>query len=167
MEYLIEGPLQGQAHVCEPILRSLLDWFGIEEALLGYVRDIDQLPTFLARSQQDVIGFVSLKQHNRFAAEIYVMGVCRSAHRQGVGRGLMNAAEAWLSAQRVEYLQVKTLGPSHPDPNYAFTRAFYLEMGFKPLEEFNQIWDAHNPCLILIKKLEKIRNNDSYIPSSR
>lgn len=28
------------------------------------------------------------------------------------------------------------------DGNYARTRAFYQAVGFKPLEEFKQIWDA-------------------------
>ena len=58
-----------------------------------------------------------------------------------------------MKTSSVEYLQVKTLGPSHPDENYASTRAFYLAMGFRPLEEFKHIWDEHNPCLIMVKKL--------------
>jgi hypothetical protein len=30
---------------------------------------------------------------------------------------------------------------------------FYEAVGFKPLEETSQIWDEHNPCLIMVKKL--------------
>lgn len=100
-----------------------------------------------------MVGFLSIKQHNPYAAEIYVMGVIRAAHRQGTGRALVAHAEKWLLEQGVEYLQVKSLGPSHPDPGYTRTRAFYLALGFRPLEEFSQIWDEHNPCLILIKRL--------------
>jgi hypothetical protein len=65
----------------------------------------------------------------------------------------MNQAQDWLKHQGVEYLQVKTLGPSRSDENYDKTRAFYLAMGFTPLEEIPQIWDENNPCLILIKRL--------------
>lgn len=100
-----------------------------------------------------MVGFLSLKQHNPYAAEIYVMGVITDAHRQGIGKALVEEAEKWLLTQGVEYLQVKTLGPSHSDPGYARTRAFYLALGFRPLEELSQIWDEHNPCLILVKRL--------------
>jgi len=48
---------------------------------------------------------------------------------------------------------LSALGPSHSDPNYASTRAFYAAMGFRPLEEFKQIWNEQNPCLILVKRL--------------
>jgi len=50
-------------------------------------------------------------------------------------------------------MQVKTLGPSRPNEEYARTRAFYEVMGFRPLEEFPQFWDEKNPCLILVKRL--------------
>jgi len=52
----------------------------------------------------------------------------------------------------VEYLQVKTLGPSRPDDNYAATRAFYESVGFRPLEE-TSLWGDVNPCLFMVKKL--------------
>jgi ribosomal protein S18 acetylase RimI-like enzyme len=153
MNYVVKGPRLGSAAVCTPILRSLPDWFGIEQAVVHYSSEIDRLPTFLACSSEQVIGFQSIKQHNPYSAEVYVMGVKPEAHRRGIGRALMEEAQAWLRAQGVEYLQVKTLGPSHSDPNYAGTRAFYTAMGFRPLEEFRQIWNEQNPCLILVKRL--------------
>ena len=153
MIFTIAGPHHGTSTACEPILRSLPDWFGIEEAIVQYAAEIDTLPTFLASTAEGVIGFLSLKQHNPYAAEVYVMGVIQEAHRQGIGKVLMVEAEKWLVKQGVEYLQVKTLGPSHSDPNYARTRAFYQALGFRPLEEFRQIWDEHNPCLVLVKRL--------------
>ena len=52
----------------------------------------------------------------------------------------------------MEYLHVKTLGPSRPNAEYAATREFYRQMGFRPLEE-NGLWGATNPCLMLIKHL--------------
>ena len=63
---LIRGPLLGQGAICEPILRALPAWFGIEEAIVHYVNEIDQLPTFLACQQDQVLGFVSLKVHKKF-----------------------------------------------------------------------------------------------------
>ncbi len=153
MNFTIEGPQLNTAAVCTPILRSLPDWFGIEDAILNYSLEIDRLPTWLACESGQVIGFLSLKQHNPYSAEVYVMGVLQQAHHNGIGRAFMAEAEAWLREQGVEYLQVKTLGPSHPDNNYAKTRAFYLACGFRPLEEIKQFWDENNPCLILVKRL--------------
>jgi N-acetylglutamate synthase-like GNAT family acetyltransferase len=128
-------------------------WFGIEEAIVQYMADIDHLPTFLSLEQDEVIGFLSIKKHFPTSAELLGMGVRPNAHRKGLGRALLHQAEVWLKEQEVEYLHVKTLGPSCSDENYAKTRAFYLAMGFTPLEEFPQIWDENNPCLILIKRL--------------
>lgn len=36
MSVTIDGPYLGKAAVCMPILRTLPDWFGIEEALTHY-----------------------------------------------------------------------------------------------------------------------------------
>jgi len=153
MSVNIEGPYFEKASVCTPILRSLPVWFGIEEAIIRYTTEIDHLPTLLACQDEHVIGFLSLKQHTPFSAEVYVMGILPEAHRKGIGRALINQAQKWLKSQNIEYLQVKTLGPSHDDKSFAKTRAFYEAVGFKPLEEFKQIWDEHNPCLIMVKKL--------------
>ena len=100
-----------------------------------------------------MLGFLTIQQHFPESAEVLVMGVQPEAHRQGIGKALMERAQAWLVSQGVEYLQVKTLGPSRPDAGYAGTRAFYHSLGFRPLEELPQIWDANNPCLIMVKKL--------------
>lgn len=153
MRLTIEGPYFGKATVCVPILRVLPAWFGIEEYIVHYSAEIDHLPTFLACDAEHVIGFLSLKQHTPYSAEVYVMGTRPETHRKGIGRALINQAQEWLKGRGIEYLQVKTLGPSHSDENYAKTRAFYVAMGFKPLEEFKQIWDEHNPCLIMVKRL--------------
>ncbi len=142
--------------VCSRILRSLPDWFGIEESNLEYDRDIATLPTLVATDGDEVVGFLSVKHHTDSASEIQVMGVRPDYHRSGIGRRLLEAAEAQLP-EGVEFLQVKTLGPSHPDPFYRRTRAFYAAMGFVPLEETTQIWGAENPTLIMIKYLGEPR----------
>lgn len=153
MDIKIEGPLLNQSSVCIPILRALPDWFGIEVDILNYKQEIGQLPTFLAKADGDVLGFLSLKQHNLYSAEIYVMAVRPEAHRGGIGRALVEAADSHVRGLGVEYVQVKTLGPSRPNEEYTRTRVFYEAMGFRPLEEFKQIWDENNPCQILVKRL--------------
>ncbi len=153
MDFKIEGPHHNQSSACIPILRMLPDWFGIEAAILDYEREIEHLPTFLAKANGQVLGFLSLKQHNPFSAEIYVMAVRPDAHRGGIGRALVETAEFYARKLGVEFMQVKTLGPSNPDENYAKTRTFYEATGFRPLEEFKQIWDENNPCLVMVKRI--------------
>jgi ribosomal protein S18 acetylase RimI-like enzyme len=153
MIFTIEGPLPGPAEDCEPILRALPEWFGIEAAIQDYAATIPRLPTFLAKAGGQIVGFLSLKQHNPYAAEVYVMGILPGFQRDGIGRALMEKAEEYVRGQKIEYLQVKTLGPSDADLNYAKTRAFYAALGFRPLEEFSQIWDENNPCLVMVKKI--------------
>jgi len=144
----VEEP-EARSELCREILRALPDWFGIEEAVDAYVRDGAGLPTIAAGRD----GFLALKQHTDAAAEIYVMGVRPESHRRGLGTALLEAAEAFLHEREVEYLQVKTLGPSDPDKGYAATRSFYAARGFRPLEELTAIWGEANPCLIMVKQL--------------
>lgn len=149
----VEGPFEGKSDACEPILRALPDWFGIESAIVEYVEQIDTLPTFLAMIADRVVGFLTISQHNEYSAEIHVMAIHPNVHRQGIGRALVRHAERWVGSEGVEYLQVKTLGPSRHDEPFERTRAFYMAAGFRPLEEFKNLWDETNPCLIMVKKL--------------
>jgi ribosomal protein S18 acetylase RimI-like enzyme len=153
MTTVIEGPLLGQSAICIPILRLLPEWFGIEAAILNYEKEIESLPTFLAKAGDRVIGFLSLKQHTPYSAEILVMAVHPDVTRRGIGRLLVDAAQVYARGLGIEYMQVKTLGPSRSDEGYSKTRSFYEALGFRPIEEFNQIWDKGNPCLILIRRI--------------
>ena len=152
-DIVVRGPLHGQGSACETVMRSLPDWFGIEQALVDYAAAADKLPTFVAEIDDAVVGFLSLKQTSACAAEVHVMAVRREAQRRGLGRALLSAAEAYLREGEVEIVHVKTLSDSVDYPPYAETRAFYLAMGFQPLEEIPQIWGDDNPCLIMVKVL--------------
>jgi len=136
----------------ERILRALPEWFGLEQSLLDYVEAAKRLPGHLARLGDDVVGLLLVERHFPTAAEIHLMAVDPAHHRAGIGRRLVAAAEAELAAGGVRLLQVKTLGPSDPDPSYRGTRGFYAAMGFAPLEELPDLWPG-NPCLIMVKTL--------------
>jgi len=138
-----------RSDLCREILVELPGWFGIPEAVDRYIQEVAALPTFGVGRE----GFLSLKLHSDAAAEIYVMGVRPEAHRRGIGTALLEGAEAFLRERNVDYLQVKTLGPSHPSKHYAETRSFYAARGFRPLEELTEIWGEDNPCLIMVKRL--------------
>lgn len=152
MDTSIEQLAAGEANVCEQILRSLPGWFGIEEAIVQYRQDIESMESYVARESGDIIGFITIHQHFKQAAEIHVMAIRPEYHRRGLGKTLVAHVEALLRDRAVEYLQVKTLAPSHPDQHYKKTRAFYTALGFRPLEE-NNLWGEKNPCLIMVKRL--------------
>jgi GNAT superfamily N-acetyltransferase len=138
-----------RSRTCDRILRSLPEWFGIAEAIDAYVREVAALRTLACEDA----GFLALKTHSPYAAEIHVMGVLRERQGQGIGTALVDDAEERLRREGVEYLQVKTLGPSRPSAHYERTRAFYEKVGFRPLEEIHGLWSEGNPCLVMVKRL--------------
>ena len=140
------------------LLGLLPTWFGIEESNAAYIERARTVPAYLAwpddaHGAAKPAGALLGLRHFPEAAEIYLMAVDPAAHRRGAGRALVNALEADLRADGVSLLQVKTLGPSHPDPGYTKTRAFYASLGFQPLEEIHGLWDPGSPCLIMVKIL--------------
>lgn len=142
------------------LLHRLPTWFGIESSVVEYVESARRLPAYLAWPHDPPAGLppglaagaLLAVRHFPRSAEIYLMAVDPAVHRQGAGRALVTALESDLVADGVEFLQVKTLGPAHPDPGYARTRQFYASVGFQPLEEITGLWPGH-PCLIMVKTL--------------
>ena len=149
----IEGPNLGMGKVCADILAGLPDWFGIEEANRNYAEKAETLPTFIAKSGDKIVGFMSLMIHSKESAEIYVLGVRSAYHRNGIGKQLLAASEQYLKKNGIRFVQVKTLAAVANDPNYAKTRAFYEGQGYVTLEVFPELWDPHNPCLQMIKAI--------------
>jgi len=139
--------------ICASVIAELPEWFARPEANRFYAEtaaDLDMLGCF---ADGKVAGFVSVTQHFDTTAEIYLLAARPRWHGTGVGRALVGAAEGWARAQRLRFLTVKTLGPSHPDPAYESSRRFYRAMGFAPVEEIQDIWPG-NPCLLLMKNVD-------------
>jgi len=139
--------------ICNNILRSLPNWFGMESGIVDYVEKVKSMP-FYAVIENDIhIGFVALKVHNSSTSEIFVMGIVSEYHRKGIGKRLISACEQHCKKHNMEFLTVKTLDASRESESYRKTRLFYLTMGFKPLEVFPLLWDEDNPCLFLAKHI--------------
>lgn len=140
------------------LLGMLPHWFGIPASNAGYIRDADELPTYLARPADRPgaapVGVLLARRHFPEAAEIHLLAVQPDLHRRGVGRALVQSFESDLIGSGCQLLQVKTRGPSRPDAGYELTRLFYAAVGFRPLEELPDLWDAANPCLIMVKSLD-------------
>jgi len=142
--------------ICNTVLRALPDWFGIESSIIDYVDQVQSMPFFAAFDDEKAIGFVALKIHNKYTAEICVMGVLQEYHRQGIGKLLVEKCETNCVNNNMEYLTVKTLDESRECNSYKKTRLFYFSMGFKPLEVFPLLWDEDNPCLFMVKHINKL-----------
>lgn len=150
----ILAPATGLAAACEPILRGLPAWFGIEPTIVKYVETIDQTPTVLAMHDDHAVGFITIEQHFPSSCELHVLGVLPEWHRKGIGRRLLAAAECHVRRTGARFLQVKTLSPRRTCEHYERTRLWYEAMGFTPLTELLTLWDEDNPCLQLIKVLD-------------
>ena len=144
---------QTHAEPCEDLIAALPDWFGIAESNAGFLRDLARLPSWVALDAGRVLGAATLGSHGSASFEIKFMAVRPEHHRRGLGRRLVETLEAEARHAGGRWLHVKTLAPSHPDPFYARTRAFYLALGFSPLFESTALWGPENPALVLIKAL--------------
>ena len=149
----IIGPDLQRADECEAVLRSLPRWFGIEHALLMYARDSASMPSFGMVHDDQVMGFITLREHFPEAWDIHCIAIHAHVRNQGQGTRLLRHAEAWLIERGVRFLQVKTVAATSKSEAYAQTREFYARRGFTPVEIFPTLWDAHNPALQCIKVL--------------
>jgi len=149
-----------KSQICNTVLRALPNWFGNEDAIVKYANDARDMPFYCAYDDHNPVGFVSIKVHNPHTADIYVIGILQPHHGQGIGRKLIEICENFCRTHGMEFLTVKTLADTHPDPYYAKTRMFYETMGFKPLEIFPLHWDESSPCLLMAKQIQLVGNPD-------
>jgi GNAT superfamily N-acetyltransferase len=152
-ELQLEVRPDGAGAACRRVLDTLPTWFGIPASVEDYVAKAEAEPTVVATVDGQDVGILTLVTHTPYAAEVYVMCVDAEHHRQGIGHAMLKLAETWLRQRDIEYLQVKTLSPRHPDPGYVGTRAFYMASGFRPLEEFLELWGLDQPALQMVKAL--------------
>ena len=130
---MIVGPLLENEKGCEAILRSLPEWFGIEESLTMYARDSKRLPSFGLELDTKLQGFITLLEHFSQAWEVHCIAVSADVRGEGVGTKLLDHAESWLADKGVKFLQIKTIASTSPDPHYAATREFYFNRGYDPV----------------------------------
>ncbi len=141
-----------KAAIVEAVLAALPEWFGLPDSTREYIEASRSLPLWAAMQGDRPIGFITRTQTSAHTAEVHCMGVRTKAHRRGIGRGLLSALENSCAADGYHLLQVKTVDEGHY-PEYDRTIAFYEAMGFVRLEVFPTLWDAWNPCLVLVKPL--------------
>lgn len=136
--------------IARQILSDLPDWFGLPESTKNYIEQSKAMPFWGAFAEEECMGFVAMKATSPDTAEVYVMGVRKASHRQGLGKALYDALEAHAIQEGYSFLQVKTVQMGHYE-EYDRTNRFYMAMGFRELECFPTLWDPWNPCQIYIK----------------
>ena len=154
IEFREVSSLGEKSIITEVILRSLPDWFGIEESIVEYIGDVAHLYFLCAFDNEKPVGFIAIHEHFPCACEIHVMGILQSHHRLGIGRELVQRAAAHFIGKDFAFMTVKTVAEPCGGPQYASTRAFYMAMDFLPLEVFPLLWDEHNPCLLMCRNLK-------------
>ena len=136
---------------CVGVLRALPQWFGIETAIVEYGEDLKSLDGYVALDDEELVGFVGLKRYGGESGEVNVIGVLPGYRGLGIGTMLLNKVQEGLD-ETVQLLHMKTLAPSHSDPNYVETRAFWEAKGFIPMD-VHGLWGEENPCLVMVKPL--------------
>jgi len=142
------------AEACDAIVRALPDWFGMDEGIAGCAAAVRSQDGLVAASKDgSVEGFLTWVRHYPPSAEITWMAVAPSVHRQGLGSALIAVLVERLTDDGVRLLVVKTLSEHGDSEHYARTRAFYVAMGFLPLQEMPELWNEENPALLLVRLL--------------
>lgn len=138
------------------IMNALPEWFSPPEDIIVKSKTHRGYPFFAVFDHGKAVGFASLKIHNEFTADVYVIGVLREYHHFGIGHQLIEACVNYCRQYGYRFLTVKTLDESAEYKPYESTRRFYQKEGFLPLEVFHTFWDEENPCLFLVKIIGEV-----------
>lgn len=145
-----------KSRITQEIMAALPEWFSPPEETVRKSIEHQRYPFAVAYHESQAIGFAALKQHYEYTMELYTLAVLRNYHRRKIGHRLLEACIQFYRKTGIRFLTVKTLDSSAVYTPYNGTRAFYKKEGFYPLEVFTCIWDENNPCLFLIKPIEKV-----------
>ncbi|HGS8637164.1 TPA: GNAT family N-acetyltransferase [Enterococcus faecalis] len=141
-----------KTQAAQEVLFNLPEWFGLEKETRKYIDIASTLPMWVAKDVENkILGFITLSETSKDTVEIHCMAVKKRYHRKGIGKLLIESVETY-SKNNCFLIQVKTVDEGNYSV-YDHTIRFYESLGFKRLEVFPTLWDAWNPCLILIKQL--------------
>lgn len=136
------------------ILGALPEWFADKQAVDQYAKEAERFPFWAAvKGENACVGFLAARMHYGHTGEIFVCGILAEHQHKGVGKALYQKAEAYFIANGCKYIMVKTLSDVADYAPYEETRKFYESAGFEPLITLTEMWDAENPCLIMLKTL--------------
>lgn len=146
----IKDEIQKQ-EIASSILKDLPKWFGLDESTKEYIESVKNYPMFSAFEENQAIGFYSVREENKDVLDMYVLGVIKKYHNKGVGTLLQNYVDNYALEQGYKYLMVLTLAKKANNEEYLQTRNFYLKMNYIDFYQDDNIFDANNPCQIMMK----------------
>jgi N-acetylglutamate synthase-like GNAT family acetyltransferase len=137
------------APVCDAIIASLPDWFGLQDGIDECAEAVRTQPGLVCERDGRVVGFLTVVRPSAVTAEISWLAVHADDRGHGAGTKLVEGLASDLSGTGVRLLLVKTLSDREdPGPEYAATRAFYLARGFQPAAELD-LFGPENPIQLL------------------
>jgi N-acetylglutamate synthase-like GNAT family acetyltransferase len=143
-------PLEpADAPACDAIIRSLPDWFGMQEGIVECAEAVRTQPGLVCERDRRVVGFLTVVRPSHVTAEISWLAVHAGDRGDGIGTKLIEGLVADLTETGVRLLLVKTLSDREdPGPEYAATRAFYAARGFSPAAELD-LFGPENPIQLM------------------
>jgi len=143
-----------KTEIVAKIMSQLKDWFGLPDVNARLAAEAVGKPMWVAYRGAKPVGFVTLVIANQWSAELDVLGVIPEEQRKGTGARLIAVAEEYLKQKGVHYLALKTIADSDTHEGFVHTRAFYRKVGFVSLMDLPTLWNAENPCLVMVKYLK-------------
>ena len=158
---LVLGPLE--ARDLGPLDRVLRATGAFDEAEVAVANELLALGTspdpqgyefIVAREGDLALGYVCFGDVPLTDAvhDLYWIAVAPEAQGRGVGRALMEAAEASLSARAARMLLIETASK----PGYAATRAFYAARGYQVIARFPDFYRLGDDKLVFAKRFDGV-----------
>ena len=95
--------------IASAILNQLPEWFGLPDSTHEYINSSQTMPFWAAYKNDTPVGFITLKETSQYSAEIYVMGVLKECHQQGIGTMLWEAFLNYAKANGYEIPFIRNL----------------------------------------------------------
>ncbi len=140
-------------YITKKILTELPEHFGIDSAIKDYINGVKETHFLAAKNQGEYVGFYALKAENPKVLNLYVLGILKAYQNQGIGKRLQASCERYAREHSFQYLMVLTLATKANHKPYLRTHRFYQRMGFIDFFQSDELFDEHNPALIMLKAL--------------
>jgi len=118
------------------------------EELEDFIRDQDSV-TWVAESGAELVGFLVANQETPHAAHIITIDVMEAWRRQGVGRALMDAAEAWAGVQDLPLVYLETAVDN------TVAQRFYESRGYERYQRVENYYHSGAAAWVMVKRLKR------------
>jgi len=103
--------------------------------------------TWIAEEGQEIVGFLIANRGEMGAAHIVTIDVVEGRRRSGIGRALMDAAEAWAAQRGVRLIHLETAVSNRG------AQAFYEARGYRKLERIERYYANGEAAWVMVKSL--------------